>query len=182
MLHTPSMCICGFATSSKPHATVETASTISGSSISFAYSSSGLCDGHEVKTSSLYCVGEDKEAMLFSNDVPKPIHPRWYKFTWGVCRSGDLSEAPTRGEEHDIRDIICLHKETLREDRLEFGDVDVVFRVLTKHERKVAKHLATTEAGDFAKVARMEGARTSVANGNRIIELLQGLCKWFSSQ
>ena len=36
----------------------------------------------------------------------------------GICQCGNLSQAPTRGEEYDARDASRPYRETLREDAL----------------------------------------------------------------
>ena len=51
-----------------------------------------------------------------------PIHPRWYELLLGTFRSGYLSVASIRGEEHEARDTIRLHIDTAHEDSIEFGD------------------------------------------------------------
>ena len=53
---------------------------------------------------------------------PLPVHQRWYELPSGTFRGGDLSVAPSRGEEHDAHDTIRLYKDTMREDEKEFGD------------------------------------------------------------
>ena len=75
---------------------------------------------------------------------------------FGICTSGDVSQAPTRDKEHHARDAVHLYKETLREDMLEFGDSSTVECKLTKHELKAAERAAAVQAGDVAKAARID--------------------------
>ena len=65
---------------------------------------------------------EDKLTMFSSYFFPKPIYPCWYELDLGIFRSVDLSQSPSRGEEHNSRDATRLYKFTLREDVLEFCD------------------------------------------------------------
>ena len=152
MSHAPYVGICECAASSKMHtASLDKSGSLT--SLSLSISDSG---GHGTKPSGLNCVGEDKSTMFLSYSGPLPIHPRWYELPLGICKSGDLSQAPTRGEEHDARDAVRLYKDTLREDALEFGDVEAAVRLPTKHERNVAERVAAVEAGDVEKVARID--------------------------
>ena len=83
-----------------------------------------------------------------------PIYPRWYELSLGTCRSGDLSVARSRGEEHDARDTIRLHKETMREDGKKFGDPAVC--APTQQELNIEEHFAAHNSGDMDKVARID--------------------------
>ena len=86
-----------------------------------------------------------------------PIHLRWYDLPLGTCRSGNLSVAPTRGEEHDACDTVRLYEETIREDALEHDNPSAAVRAPTRQELMVAKRVAAYEAGDMGKVARIDG-------------------------
>ena len=154
MSHTPYVGICEFAASRKLHAAATSLSSGSGSPKSLVSSSNDLENG--VQLSGFDCVGEDKSTMFLSYAGPLPIHPRWYDLPLGICRRGDLSQAPTRGEEHDASNAARLHKETLRDDSLEFGDIDSAMHMPTKHERKMANRVAAIEAEDVEKVARID--------------------------
>ena len=55
-----------------------------------------------------------------------------------------------------MRDAISLHEEMLREDALEFGDVDAIVCMPTRHEREVPERAAAVEAGDVGKIARTD--------------------------
>ena len=101
-------------------------------------------------------VGEDTPTMFSEYKGPLPIHPRGYELPLGICRSGSLSQAETRGEEHDARDAVRLYRETMREGMLEFGDPSTVELKLTKHELKIAERAAAVQAGDVAKVAHID--------------------------
>ena len=46
-----------------------------------------------------------------------------------------------------------MHYETLRDDALEFGDVDATARVPIIHERDIAERVTAIEVGDVAKVS-----------------------------
>ena len=70
----------------------------------------------------LNSVGEDKLTMFSGYKGSLLIHTRWYELTPGICKSCDLSQAPTQGEEHDARDTIRLYKETMHKYMLKFGD------------------------------------------------------------
>ena len=69
---------------------------------------------------------------------------------------GSYHQAPTRSKEHEARDSVRLHKETLRAEALGPGDVDAAARVPTKHERKVAERAYAVEACDITKVVRID--------------------------
>ena len=57
---------------------------------------------------------------------PLPIHPRIYVLILSACRSGDVSAAKSHFEEYDVSEMICLYKDTMREDAIELV---VLFRV-----------------------------------------------------
>ena len=44
----------------------------------------------------------------------------------------------------------------MREEMLEFGDLSMVERKLTKHELKITERASAEQAGDVAKVARID--------------------------
>ena len=71
--------------------------------------------------SGLNSVGEEESTMLKIYRGPLRIYSRWHELPQGSCRSADLRVVPSRGEEHDVRDTICLYKDTLRDDVIEFG-------------------------------------------------------------
>ena len=50
--------------------------------------------------------------MFKMYDEPLPIHSRRYVLPLRTLRSGVLKVAPSRGEEHDAPDTICLYKDT----------------------------------------------------------------------
>ena len=79
----------------------------------------------------------------------RPIHTEWYKYPPGVCRSGDMSNAPTGFEFADANDIMRLSEEL---DREEAG----VLRRSTKKEEKVARRVDAMRLGDWKKVAEMD--------------------------
>ena len=94
--------------------------------------------------------------MFFEYNGLLSIHPRWYELPLGICRNGDVSQAPARAEEHDARDAVCLYKETMREYILEFGDPSMVERKLMRHVSEIAVRAAVVQSGDVAKVARID--------------------------
>ena len=69
-----------------------------------------------------------------------PILPRLYEFPSGTFRGGDLSVTPGRGEEHSVRETICLYKDTMFEDVMGFGDP--LFRAAAQQELKIAERVA----------------------------------------
>ena len=104
--------------------------------------------------SGLKNVGNDKSTILKIYSGPLPIHPRWYELPLGTCRSGDLSVAPSRREEHDARNTIRLYKDTVREDAMEFGDPNI--RALAQQELNIAERIAAYNSCDLDKVARID--------------------------
>ena len=85
---------------------------------------------------------------------PLLIHPSWYELPLGTFRSGGLSVAPSRTEEHDARDTISIYKDTIREYVMEFDDPYV--RAQTQHEMKISDRVATYNAGDMDTVGRID--------------------------
>ena len=47
-----------------------------------------------------------------------PIHTRWYELPLGICRSGDLSVAPSLGGEHDARDKTRMYRDTMHKNAM----------------------------------------------------------------
>ena len=70
-----------------------------------------------------------------------------------TCCSGDLGVAQPRGGKHDARDAICISKDTMPEDAIEFGYPYV--RAQTQQELKITERVASYNAGDIDKVAHM---------------------------
>ena len=104
--------------------------------------------------SGLNNVGEDKSTMFRTYRGPLPVHTRWYELPFGTCHSGDLSVAPSRGEEHKARDTICLYKDMMRKDAMEFGDPFV--RAPTQQELNIAERFAAYNSAGMDKVARID--------------------------
>ena len=104
--------------------------------------------------SSVRSVGKVKSMIFKAYRVPFLIHSSWYEFRLGTFRRGDLSVAPSRGEEHDARDTICVYKDTICEDSREFSDPHV--RAQTQHELKIAERVAASNACDGDQVARID--------------------------
>ena len=104
--------------------------------------------------SGLNSVGEDKSTILKAYRDPLPIHLHLYEFPLGTNCSGYLSVAPSCGEEHDVRDTIRLHKDTMRKDAMEF--IDPLLRVPAKQELKIAERVAAYNAGEIDKVTRID--------------------------
>ena len=80
---------------------------------------------------------------------PRPIHPEWYKYPPGICRSGDMSKPPTRFEVAEARDVIRIQEELERE---EAG----VKRRSTVTEKRAAERVAAEQRGDWETVARID--------------------------
>ena len=96
-------------------------------------------------------VGEDKDKILSGYKSSLLIHPRWYKLFFGISRIGDLSQAPTRGEQHDARDAIRLYKGTVWEGLFEFCDANLFERKPKKRELKVVERAATVQSAMLLK-------------------------------
>ena len=99
-------------------------------------------------------VGEDKSMMFKAYRGPLPNHPRWYELPSISCRNDDLGVTPNRGEEHDTRDMICIYKNTMREDAMEFGYLCV--RAPTQQELKIAERVAAYNTDDMDRIARID--------------------------
>ena len=92
--------------------------------------------------------------ILKTYRAPLPIHQCWYELPLGTCRSGDLSMAPSHGEEHDTRYTIRLYKDNMREDTMEFGEPGA--RAPTQQEPKIAKRVTAYNSGDIDNIARID--------------------------
>ena len=154
--HAPYVGICKFAASGRLRRFSGSSSTGIGPSASQIVSSVGDDASDVTGVSGLNSIGEDKSMMLKTCNGPMPIHQRWYEFPSGTCRSGDLSVAPSPGEEHDARYTVRLYKDTMREDAKEFGDPLASVRAPTQQELKIAKRVAAYAADDMDKVARID--------------------------
>ena len=64
--------------------------------------------------------------------------------------------ASSSGEEHDVRYIIRLCKDTMREDAIEFGNPLATLRAPTQQELKIPVPLAAYNAGHIDKVAHID--------------------------
>ena len=82
--------------------------------------------------------------------------PYLYEFPSSICRSDNLSVAPSHGEKHVTCDTVSLYKDTISEDEMEFCDLLTSVRAPTQHELKIAEHVAAYSAGDMDKVARID--------------------------
>ena len=106
--------------------------------------------------SSLDSLSEEKTKMFKTYSGLLQIYPLWYELTSGTCLCGDLDVAPSRGEEHDARDTNCLHKETMREDVIEFGDPLASVHAPTQQELKITELVTAYNDCDMDKIARID--------------------------
>ena len=97
----------------------------------------------------------EEETIIFKiYRGPLLIQTHWYELSLGTCRSGDISVAPSRGEEHDEHDTIRLYKDTTREDAMKFGDPLV--HAPTQQELNITERVAAYNADYMDKVARID--------------------------
>ena len=97
----------------------------------------------------LLTVGEDKSTIFSSYTGPLPIHPFSHEFSLGMFRSDDLHQVQSSDEEHDAQDTLCLYKETMCENALEFGDTCVTIRMPTLTKRRILLSNCAPTVGAF---------------------------------
>ena len=134
----------------------------------------------------LNSVGEDKTMMFKTFKGPVQIYPCWCEFPSGTFPTGDLSVAPSRGEENDACDTICLYKDTMREDAIEFGDPLANVRAPAQQELRIAERVCAYNDGDMDKIARIdereEKRRNWKAYHRNVRKYRAGVCKASSSK
>ena len=105
-------------------------------------SSIGDCESDMIGVLGLNSVGEEKTRMFNTYSNPLQTHLRSYEFTWDTCHSGNSNMAPRRGEEHDSRNAISLHKDKMHDDATKLGDFIVSVRTPTHQELRIAERAA----------------------------------------
>ena len=125
-----------------------------GSLASQVMSSNGDDSSDVTGVSRLKRISEDNSSMFKTYLVSLEIYSSWYELYLCTCSSGDLSAAPSRGEEHDALDIPCLYKDTMHEDAMEFGKL--LFRAPTQQELNIGERDIAYDSGDMDKVASID--------------------------
>ena len=64
--------------------------------------------------------------------------------------------APSRREEHDVFGTVRLYKDTMDEDRMEFGDPLASVRAPTQQELKISERVTAYYADGMDKVPRID--------------------------
>ena len=126
MSQAPYVGICECATSEKERRLSGSSSYEIGPSVSQMMSSIA---SEVTGFSRVSSVGEDRSMVIKAYCGPFPIHPQRYKLPLSTCRSGDLSMAPSRIEEHDARDSIRIYRDTTREYAMGFVILMFVYQL-----------------------------------------------------
>ena len=69
--------------------------------------------GKQTSIQSFNSVREEKSKIFSGYKGRLLTFPCWYEVPLGICRSGDLSQARTRAEEHDARETVHLYKKIM---------------------------------------------------------------------
>ena len=96
----------------------------------------------------------DERVLIFLSNREAPLaHPHWYKLPLDMYSNGNLGWEPTHSSENDVHDLIFLYKETIRQDKIDYGDPNINVRAQNEHKLNVAEQVETYKKGNVTKIA-----------------------------